>query len=318
MSYVLKTDNSAYLLDPSNQDLVLKKNGKFSSVYLGYRIEDKVPVVIKKLNDPGNIQTQFRFQKESIMGFNREGIQRTIDAYRDDSGYYIIKEFIDGLSLRQLMTVNVGQRDVFITKCILKVLDVLNPLHHEGITHCDIRPDNIMVLINKRGNPDLLNPEVRLIDFGLSKTSETDYHTIRTPFSLIYSPPEQLLNFPDLINASSDLFSLGLTLYECIIQYPPFFNENPEMVMHLQLGKEVDDNKKLRPELLKFIRKATAKKQLRLPPSQLELAEIEKTVYEGKQLRFQSGVEFKHELENLLPLLMNNPKPKGFFEKWFG
>jgi serine/threonine protein kinase len=317
MSVLLKTDNSAYLLDPDNEDLVLKKNGKFSAVYIGYRVDDKLPVIIKKLKDPGNIQTQFRFQKESILGFNRQGIQNTIDAYRDDTGYYIIKEFIDGLSLRQLMKVNVGQRDIFIIKCILKVVDILTPLHQEGITHCDIRPDNIMVKINKRGMPDLQDPQITLIDFGLSKTTETDFHTTRTPFSLIYSPPEQLLNFPDYINASSDLFSLGLTLYECIAQYPPFFNQNPEMVMHLQLGKEVDEHKNIRKELLTFIRKATSKKQLRLPPSQLELTEIEQTVSEGKKMRFASCMEFKEELENVLKLLLQNTKPKSFFEKLF-
>lgn len=318
MSFILKTNTSAYLLDPENEDLVLKKNGKFSSVYLGYRVEDKVPVVIKKLKNPEDIQTQFRFQKESIMGLNHYGVQLTLDAYKDETGYYIIKEFIDGLSLRQLMQTTIVNRDVFVVNCVMKVLAILKQFHDEGVTHCDIRPDNIMVLVNKRGYPDVHDPEVRLIDFGLSKTSDADYNTQRVPFSLIYSPPEQLLNFPQLIDASSDLFSLGLTLYECVAQYPPFFNQNPEMVMHLQLGKEVDEHKNVRPELLQMIRKATAKKPLRLPPAQLELNEIEQTIREGKQQRFQSCEEFINALETILPVLQTPAKSKGFFEKLFG
>lgn len=317
MSYILKTNQAAYLLDPENEDLVLKKKGKFSSVYLGYRVEDKLPVVIKKLNDSDDIQTQFRFQKESLMGFDFFGVQHTLDAWRDDSGFYVIKEFIDGLSLRQMMQHKIINRPLFIAKCIIQVLDILSQFHNKGIYHCDLRPDNILVLVNKRGHPDIINPQVRLIDFGLSKHSESDFLSHRMPFSLIYSPPEQLLNYPRLVNATSDLYSLGLALYECIAQYPPFFNENPEMVMHLQLNTPVEEHKNIQPVLLSLIHKATAKKKLRLPPAQLESDEIEKTIAEGQAQRFQSCEEFKSALEKISPQL-NESERKNFFSKLFG
>ncbi|HRV52333.1 MAG: serine/threonine protein kinase [Bacteroidetes bacterium OLB10] len=317
MSYILKTNQAAYLLDPDNEDLVLKKKGKFSSVYLGYRVEDKLPVVIKKLNDPDDVQTQFRFQKESLMGFDFFGVQHTLDAWKDESGYYIIKEFIDGLSLRQMMQHKLINRPLFIAKCIIGTLDILSQFHNKGIYHCDLRPDNILILVNKRGHPDIIHPQVRLIDFGLSKHSESDFLAHRMPFSLIYSPPEQLLNYPRLVNATSDLYSLGLTLYECIAQYPPFFNDNPEMVMHLQLNTSVEEHKNIQPALLSLIHKATAKKKLRLPPAQLESEEIEKTIAEGQAQRFQSCEEFKTAVEKILPQL-NESERKNFFSKLFG
>ncbi|MBE7509237.1 MAG: serine/threonine protein kinase [Bacteroidia bacterium] len=317
MSYILKTNQAAYLLDPDNEDLVLKKKGKFSSVYLGYRVEDKLPVVIKKLNDPDDVQTQFRFQKESLMGFDFFGVQHTLDAWKDESGYYIIKEFIDGLSLRQMMQHKLINRPLFIAKCIIGTLDILSQFHNKGIYHCDLRPDNILILVNKRGHPDIIHPQVRLIDFGLSKHSESDFLAHRMPFSLIYSPPEQLLNYPRLVNATSDLYSLGLTLYECIAQFPPFFNDNPEMVMHLQLNTSVEEHKNIQPALLSLIHKATAKEKLRLPPAQLESGEIEKTIAEGQAQRFQSCEEFKCALEKILPQL-NESERKNFFSKLFG
>lgn len=317
MSYILKTNQAAYLLDPDNEDLVLKKKGKFSSVYLGYRVEDKLPVVIKKLNDPDDVQTQFRFQKESLMGFDFFGVQHTLDAWKDESGYYIIKEFIDGLSLRQMMQHKLINRPLFIAKCIIGTLDILSQFHNKGIYHCDLRPDNILILVNKRGHPDIIHPQVRLIDFGLSKHSESDFLAHRMPFSLIYSPPEQLLNYPRLVNATSDLYSLGLTLYECIAQYPPFFNDNPEMVMHLQLNTSVEEHKNIQPALLSLIHKATAKEKLRLPPAQLESEEIENTIAEGQAQRFQSCEEFKSALKKILPQL-NESERKNFFSKLFG
>ncbi|OQB64430.1 MAG: Serine/threonine-protein kinase PknB [Bacteroidetes bacterium ADurb.Bin141] len=317
MSYILKTNQAAYLLDPDNEDLVLKKKGKFSSVYLGYRVEDKLPVVIKKLNDPDDVQTQFRFQKESLMGFDFFGVQHTLDAWKDESGYYIIKEFIDGLSLRQMMQHKLINRPLFIAKCIIGTLDILSQFHNKGIYHCDLRPDNILILVNKRGHPDIIHPQVRLIDFGLSKHSESDFLAHRMPFSLIYSPPEQLLNYPRLVNATSDLYSLGLTLYECIAQFPPFFNDNPEMVMHLQLNTSVEEHKNIQPALLSLIHKATAKEKLRLPPAQLESEEIENTIAEGQAQRFQSCEEFKSALKKILPQL-NESERKNFFSKLFG
>ena len=251
------------------------------------------------------------------MGFDFFGVQHTLDAWKDESGYYIIKEFIDGLSLRQMMQHKLINRPLFIAKCIIGTLDILSQFHNKGIYHCDLRPDNILILVNKRGHPDIIHPQVRLIDFGLSKHSESDFLAHRLPFSLIYSPPEQLLNYPRLVNATSDLYSLGLTLYECIAQYPPFFNDNPEMVMHLQLNTSVEEHKNIQPALLSLIHKATAKKKLRLPPAQLESEEIEKTIAEGQAQRFQSCEEFKTAVEKILPQL-NESERKNFFSKLFG
>ncbi len=316
MSFVLKTNQAAYLLDPNNDSLVLKRKGKWSSVYLGYRVDDKLPVVIKKLHNPEEMQTQLRFQREALMGFNFDGVQHTLDAWKDDSGYYIIKEFIDGLSLRQLLQHDIKNRAQFSIKCVLATLEILEKIHSSGIVHADIRPDNILILVNKRGNPDLLNPSIRIIDFGLSVNMAEPLATQRLPFSLLYSPPEQLLNLPELINASTDLFSLGLTLYESVAKYPPFFQENPEMIMHKQLNTAVAEHPKIHPLLLAFIRKATFKKQLRLPPSKLTIDEIRQTVFEGQQDRFTDCKQMRTILQEVAPNISETEK-KSFFKKIF-
>ena len=316
MSFVLKTNQAAYLLDPNNDSLVLKRKGKWSSVFLGYRVEDKLPVVIKKLHNPNETQTQLRFQREALMGFNFDGVQHTLDAWKDDSGYYIIKEFIDGLSLRQLLQHDIKNRAEFSIKCVLATLEILEKIHSSGIVHADIRPDNILILVNKRGNPDLLNPSIRIIDFGLSVNMAEPLVTQRLPFSLLYSPPEQLLNLPELINASTDLFSLGLTLYESVAKYPPFFQENPEMIMHKQLNTAVTEHPKIHPLLLAFIRKATFKKQLRLPPSKLTMDEIRQTVFEGQQDRFTDCNQMRAILQEVAPNISETEK-KSFFKRIF-
>ena len=317
MPSVLKTKLSAYVFDPENTELVLKASGKFSSVYLGTRVEDKQAVVIKKLNDPDDYKTSVRFEKEAVMGMGFNGIAKTLDAHKDETGYYIVKEFIDGHSLRKIYRIGVPNAEVFFTKCMIAVLEVLKQFHNKSIFHCDLRPDNILVLNNKRRNPDLITPDIRLIDFGLSKTADENYGGAYVPFSLIYSPAEQLLNYSNLIDASSDLFSIGVTLCECIAKSPPFFNEHPEMVMHLQLNAPIENNKGINSKLFSVIEKATSKSKLRLPPAQLDQSEIIEAIKSGKLNRFQNCDEMIDALRSVLPQLEGKKASKGFFKKLF-
>jgi eukaryotic-like serine/threonine-protein kinase len=317
MPTILKTNVSVYIFDSENPELVLKANGRFSSVYLGTRVSDKVVVVIKKLKEPDDYRTSLRFQKESVMGLGFSGVSQTLDAHKDETGYYIIKEFIDGKSLRNIYRAGVPNPELFFVKCMIGVLEILRQFHNKNIFHCDIRPDNILVLNNKRGNPDYITPDVRLIDFGLSKNADENFAGEYVPFSLIYSPPEQLLNYAELVDASSDLFSLGITLYECISKAPPFFNEHPETVMHLQLNSEIENKNKINATLFSVLQKATSKKKLRLPPAQLEQSEIIETIKAGKQSRFQNCDEIGEALKNILPVLQHPKKKGNFFARIF-
>ena len=170
---VLKTKIATYLFDPDNSSLVLKERGKFSSVYIATRFEDKQKVVIKKLNADDAIQSSMRFQKESITGIDNENVPALLDAWKDESGYYIIKEFIDGLTLRALSRKHFKNREQFFIRVIIEVCNALKEFHNNNIFHCDIRPDNIMVTNSLRGGINFTNPEIKLLDFGLAKTPDT-------------------------------------------------------------------------------------------------------------------------------------------------
>ena len=256
---ILKTNTSSYLFDDSNADLILKKSGKFSSVYLGYQLPDKLPVVIKILNkqiaeQPDGVG---RFIKEAAFTLSHPRLQKTIEYYTDGDNHFLIKEYIKGQTFRQLIDSKTLYSKAFYCKCIVGVLDVLETLHHQGIYHCDIRPDNILVVTDN----DVINaaqPQVYLLDLGLAKTAAEKNSTTQSPFALIYSPPEQLLNYYELVNASSDIFSTGITLYECVSGKKPFATDNPEFIMHLQLNAEIE-KQNFSKSLYEMLLKATAK-----------------------------------------------------------
>lgn len=317
MAQILKTANDIYVFDPGNSNLVLKSGGKFSSVFLGTRMSDKSTVVIKKLNNPHLYETSLRFQKEAVPGLNDGNVPSTLDAWKDESGYFIIKEFINGITLKALSRSVITGRQKFFCLCGIKILEVLESFHARGIIHCDLRPDNIMVANSLRGKPDWNNPHIYLLDFGQSIEAGSIMPNQRLPFALIYSPPEQVLNYTSLINATTDIYSLAVTLYECVTGDYPFKNLNPEMIMHLQLNTSLELHEALGNDMLEVLRKASFKSKFNLPPAQLDEIEIKKLLQEGINGRYQSANEFKNRLTEIMPFLNEKPK-KNLIEKLFG
>lgn len=297
---VLKTKNAAYLFDPQNDDLVLKERGKFSSVYVGTRIDDKTRVVIKKLALIDDFETSIRFQKESLTGINSSYVPATLDAWKDETGYYLVKEFVDGFTLRYLLKQEIKNRQQFFTKVVINVCEALKEFHEQNIFHCDLRPDNIIVAGSHLPKIVFAEPQIKLLDFGLAKTPDTFIEGQRTPFALIYSPPEQLLNYGRLIGPQTDIYSLGITLYECITGDYAFKHINPEMLMQMQLNLPIKEDERLSKNIFSVLRKATAKATFRLPPAQLNEEEIIQTTKAGIDLRYASVDLFRDDLENCL------------------
>lgn len=311
---VLKTNTSSYLFDTQNPDLVLKQNGKFSSVYLGYQLPDKLPVVIKVLNKeiadrPDGLKN---FIKEASFTLLHPNLQKTIEYFTDGSYHYLIKEYLPGKTLRQLLNSKNKFTATFYCKCIVEVLKILEALHAKGIYHCDIRPDNILVVTTN----DLIavdNPSICLLDLGLAKSIVETETVHQSPFALIYSPPEQLLNYYDLIGSPSDIFSSGITLYECLAGVKAFENDNPELIMHLQLNAEIE-NRNIPKQLFDILLKATAKYKFNLPPSQIEEDKLIMHLKTGMQQRYQSAADMRAALSKVLA---SNTIEKEMKWNWF-
>jgi serine/threonine-protein kinase len=149
-----------------------------------------------------------RFQREQriLAGLNHPAICRFLDAgWGADGRPYLVLEWIDGVPIDQYcerQQLAVADR----VRLIADVLDVLHAAHQCLVVHLDLKPSNI--LVDLRG-------QVRLIDFGTAKllTDDADSTTTRqlTPR---YASPEQLRGDP--VSTSSDLYSVGLTLYELL------------------------------------------------------------------------------------------------------
>ena len=279
----LEYQNKTYIFNPDDETSVIKHKGKFNSVYKGICLETRQTVIIKKLNENlHNSKNIEQFKREFLFNINHTNIVQTLAYIEHLDNHYIVREFADGVDLKTLSQQKKLTPSSIIIY-ILQILDALKSLHENEIIHCDIRPANIIV--NKKTN------EAKLIDLGLAKKK---VDTEKRPFALIYSPPEQLLKFSELINETSDLYSLGIVMYELLTAKIPFHHTNPELLMNLQLIQNLEPNKKIPEQLFNVIQKATSKYEFKLPPKYFKEEELLQHLSEALQQRFQNAMEMKN------------------------
>jgi predicted Ser/Thr protein kinase len=200
------------MIGPYKIESLLAKGG-MSLLYLGLDLETKKPLAIKVLS-PSHVSHpeaihHFLQEAKAIALTSHPNIVKWYGHGEWEKGLYIAMELIQGISLRQFIT----QHSLSIKRAleiILQVAYALQHLHSHGIIHRDLKPENI--LITEEG-------EIKVIDFGIAqlreegKTRSDASRFLGTPN---YMSPEQKEN-PSSAVAASDIYSLGVVLYELII-----------------------------------------------------------------------------------------------------
>ena len=143
----------------------------------------------------------------------------------DDGNLFIAMEFVDGVSLRELLTATQGPiqlaRALSITRCIA---DALGAAHALGMVHRDIKPDNILL------GRDASGREIpKLADFGIVAIREAAFQSLRSPMTPGYASPEQRQGMQaSELDGRADLYALGMTLYEMLTGRLPFDADTEE------------------------------------------------------------------------------------------
>jgi eukaryotic-like serine/threonine-protein kinase len=202
------------MIGPYKIESLLEKGG-MSQLYLATHPDTQEPTTIKVLlpkflSHPDVVQ-RFLNEAEIIAMTDHPNIVKLYGHGEWEGGLYIAMEFIQGISLRQMLL----QSPISLKKALEIIIDIayaLCHLHTHGVIHRDLKPENILITDNG---------EVKVIDFGIAQLltekspqkSAASQRLIGTP---IYMSPEQREN-PESVSYPSDIYSLGIISYELVL-----------------------------------------------------------------------------------------------------
>ena len=205
-------------------------HGGMASVYRAYHPQLDRFVAIKVLRGELVDAPEFlaRFQREAkiVAALRHANIVQVYDADRQDDIYYMVMELLEGDTLKaRLGDYRVREEQMPLGEAVrvtLNVLDGLAYAHSEGMIHRDLKPANI--LLTKRG-------QAVITDFGIAQMVGGTRHTLSGALmgTLNYMAPEQ--GMQNQSDVRSDLYSLGIVLYEMLTGKPPFDADTPLAIL---------------------------------------------------------------------------------------
>ena len=282
-----------YCYDPTSSPL---GSGAMGTVYMGYRVKDGTRMAIKRVKDgyANNPMIRERAKQEASLAFRHQNLVEMIGycEYAPSGGpIFLVSKFVSGKNIDDYVKeyLNGHDRVEKICNAIFQVLDALEYIHSRGVIHRDIKPTNIMVEEDSN---------IRLMDLGIARMNDgnrfSQYGFIGTPQ---YSAPEQILRDKTRtvqINAATDIYALGITMYELLSGTNPFDTDTEVDTLTRQMRESLPAHEAIPKRVMSVILKATEKEQSK---------------------RYQTANEFREALkEALLP-------PKSLFKRfkeWLG
>ena len=232
--------------------------GGMANVYLA---NDKIldrKVAVKVLRGDLSSDDKFirRFQREalSVSNLSHPNIVEVYDVGEEDGEYYIVMEYIEGKTLKQLLKKRESLTLTEVIDIMTQLTDGISHAHESYIIHRDIKPQNIMIQDDGR---------IKITDFGiamaLNATQLTQTNSVMG--SVHYLPPEQASGKGSTIR--SDIYSMGILFYEILTGSLPFKGENAVEIALKQMRDEIPSVRKKNPAIPQSVEnviiKATAK-----------------------------------------------------------
>jgi eukaryotic-like serine/threonine-protein kinase len=238
-------------LDHYHLDELVARSG-MASIFKATDIRNNRTVAIKVPHPEMEADPLFfdRFKREADIGqkLDHPGVMKVIkpetpsDDADEPSRVYMVMEWVDGRLLRNILSEETRlppERAVHITGEILQALDYI---HHHGVVHRDLKPENIMV------GP---NDAIKLIDFGLAGQEGSRRLTFANLTQVMGTPnyisPEQVRGKRG--DARSDIYSVGVMLYEMLTGKCPFDGPNPFAIMNERLLNNPVPPRELNPDI---------------------------------------------------------------------
>lgn len=198
-----------------------------------------VKILKEELSRDEDFRRRFHAESQAVAMLSHPNIVAVYDVNRSNDADYIVMELIDGLTLKQYMQ----QRGSLSWREALhfatQIAKALEHAHGRGIVHRDIKPHNIMIL--KDGS-------VKVADFGIARLNSSQNTLTREALgSVHYISPEQAKG--SQVDARSDLYSLGVVMYEMLTGKPPYDGESPVAIAIQHINSTPTPPRQMNPNI---------------------------------------------------------------------
>ncbi|WP_372636605.1 Stk1 family PASTA domain-containing Ser/Thr kinase [Cohnella sp.] len=241
-----------------------------------------VKVLRQQFTHDDDFIKRFRREAQAAASLSHPNIVSIYDVGQVDDTHYIVMEFVDGANLNEIIRERAPLQADEAVKIAAKICDALEHAHHNQIIHRDIKPHNILI-----GN----NGHVKVTDFGIARavTSSTITQTGSVIGSVHYFSPEHAKGVA--AGEKSDLYSLGIVLYQMLTGRLPFLGESPISVALKHLQEPFEQPRLVNPYI----------------PQSVENI-ILRAMRKNPQERYQSAKEMQRDLETCMrPDRLNEP-----------
>jgi serine/threonine-protein kinase len=211
-----------------------------------YRAHDKlldrsvaVKILHSQFTNDEEFVTRFRREAQAAARLSHPNIVNIYDVGHDENTYYIVMEYISGETLKKRIQHSPVPVELAV-RIALEIAEALEHAHQNNLVHCDIKPHNILMTRSGR---------IKVTDFGIARavTSATMTHTGMIVGSVHYFSPEQAKG--GAVGAKSDIYSLGVVLYEMLTGTVPFNGESPISIALKHLQEEPKPLREIKPSI---------------------------------------------------------------------
>lgn len=187
-----------------------------------------VKVLKQEFSENANFVSKFRIEAQAAAGLMHPNIVNVYDVGEEDGIYYIVMELVEGITLKKYIEKKARLSVKEAISIAIQVCMGIEAAHNNHIIHRDIKPQNI--IISKEG-------KVKVTDFGIAKAATSNTITSNVMGSVHYTSPEQARG--GYSDAKSDIYSLGITMFEMLTGRVPFNGETTVAIAIKHIQEEM-------------------------------------------------------------------------------